>query len=122
MKVSPQEYNEITNRPAIKRRNPDCGSSPDTKLEPASRNDPLATPQVKGANPPKFLVRVTSYRTRLLDEDNLAEKYHIDTCRYAGLLPSDAPGKAQIKTSQKKVGSKAEERTEIEITPIQEGD
>lgn len=67
----------------------------------------------------KFHVRLTSFRRRLLDEDNLAEKYHVDLCRYAGVLPSDAPGTAKIEVSQEKVGSKEREFVRIQIYEIE---
>ena len=66
----------------------------------------------------RFLVRVKAFRGRLLDEDNLCEKYHVDLCRYAGALPSDAPGTAKIEVSQEKVGPKEQERVEIEIYEV----
>jgi len=75
----------------------------------------LATAQVKEINSGFYVVRVTSFRTRLLDTDNLVPKWHVDSLRYAGILPSDAPDRARIETSQQKVKTKAEERTEIEI-------
>jgi hypothetical protein len=79
---------------------------------------PLAKGQTEGGHPRKFLVRVTSFRVRLLDEDNLCEKYHVDLCRYAGLLRADDPGQARIVTTQEKVRTKAEERTEVVIEPM----
>lgn len=63
----------------------------------------------------RFFVRVKSFRKRLLDEDNLCEKYHCDLCRYAGILPSDAPGTAKIEVCQQKVGFKEREFVRIEI-------
>jgi hypothetical protein len=66
----------------------------------------------------RFLVVVTSYRCRLIDEDNLCEKYVVDCCRYAGRIPGDGPGKTQIETRQVKVGQEAEERTLVEIFEI----
>jgi hypothetical protein len=63
----------------------------------------------------RVLVRVTAYRRRLLDEDNLCEKYLVDLCRYCGALPSDAAGKAKIEVCQQKVGSNEPEETVIEI-------
>jgi hypothetical protein len=79
------------------------------------RPRPLAKGEAQEPDPGIFLVRVTSFRRRLLDEDNLCEKYHVDCCRYAGLIPGDDPSKARIETRQEKVRSKAEERTEIVI-------
>lgn len=88
---------------------------PGAVLERRAGDAALGKAQTKGADSGKFFVRVTSFRRRLLDEDNLCEKYHVDCCRYAGLLPSDSAAKARIVTTQEKVGSEAEERTVISI-------
>lgn len=92
--------------------------APAPKLERRVRHGSLAKGKVEGRNPVRVSVLITSYRVRLLDEDNLCEKYHVDCLRYAGLLSADTPGAAQITTRQQKVGSKAEERTEILISAI----
>jgi hypothetical protein len=94
----------------------DTGKNP--VVERRSRDGALGKRQSQKRDTGTFLVRVTAFRVRLLDEDNLCEKYHVDCCRYAGLLPSDAAGKAKITTSQEKVGSEAEERVEIVIYRI----
>lgn len=87
-------------------------------MERAAGNGALSTPQTKASDSGRYVVRVVSYRTRLLDEDNLAEKYHVDACRYAGLIPSDAPDKTHIEVSQEKVAKKDQERTEILISHL----
>ena len=81
----------------------------------SARTRSLATIKAQESDTRFRVVRVKSFRVRLLDSDNLVPKWHIDSLRYAGILPSDAPDRARIETSQEKVGSKAEERTEIEI-------
>jgi hypothetical protein len=86
-----------------------------TKLERNSRPEPLATGQVQERSSQRFLVRVTSIRKRLLDEDNLCEKYHVDLCRYAGMLPGDEAGTTKIETTQRKALKAEEEQTIIEI-------
>jgi hypothetical protein len=78
----------------------------------------LATRPSEKGHPAKYLVSVVSFRVRLLDEDNLCPKYHIDSLRYAGLLPADSPDRAHIITTQEKVESKEQERTEITIELI----
>lgn len=78
----------------------------------------LGEGEAKGGHTGRVLVRVTSFRIRLLDEDNLCEKYHIDCLRYANLIPGDDPRQAKIETGQVKVRTKAEERVLIEITPL----
>lgn len=94
--------------------NPPC-RPPDPILERHLPNEPLAADQAQESHPGIYSVHVTSYRRRLLDEDNLCEKFHVDALRYAGILPSDAPQSCHIQTTQKKVCTKAEEKTEIVI-------
>ena len=84
-------------------------------LECAARNDPLEKAPVQKAVGQRFLVRVTSFRKRLLDEDNLAEKYHVDLLRYAGILPQDTPGICKIEVSQQK---SKKEFTRIEVMQL----
>lgn len=87
-------------------------------VERRPRARALGKKKDEGSNPVRFLVRVTSFRIRLLDEDNLCEKYHVDCCRYAGVLPDDAPAQTRIEVRQEKVRSKEQERIEIAITKL----
>jgi len=77
---------------------------------------PLETKEVQGRADGRFLVSVTSVRKRLADEDGLCEKYVLDCCRYAGLIPDDAPGICKVETSQRKTAKGEEEHTQITIT------
>ena len=86
------------------------------KLERNSRNGPLAKSEAEKGNPERVLVRVTSVRKRLIDEDNLAEKYHVDCCRYAGLIHGDSPDQTKIEVCQRKAEKDEAEHTIIEIT------
>lgn len=90
-------------------------SGEDAVVERCDRDGALAASQTEDTHSGRFLVRVTSRRKRLLDEDNLCEKVHVDCCRHAGVLPSDAPERTSIETRQEKVGSKEPEETVIEI-------
>lgn len=74
--------------------------------------------RAKGQNPDRFLVRVTSVRSRLIDFDNLCVKYVVDCCRYAGLLPGDGPGQTQIESCQRKAGKEEAEHTIVEIFTV----
>lgn len=89
--------------PVVERRHPD---------------EPLAPDCAQESDSAQYFVRVVSYRVRLLDEDNLCEKFHIDALRYSLLLPSDAPSRCRIITTQEKVRTKAEEKTVITIERI----
>ena len=86
-----------------------------TLLERLASDGAVSAPQAQEANPSRYVVRVVSFRCRLLDEDNLAEKYHVDALRYAGVLPSDAPQFTHIEVGQKKVAHRRDEKTVIEI-------
>ena len=80
--------------------------------KPPILNGTLATKGGETKNPTRIIVRVKSYRKKLLDFDNLTVKYFVDGLRYAGLIPDDTPDKITLEVSQEK---SAEERTEIEI-------
>jgi hypothetical protein len=86
------------------------------KLERNLGNGPLAKSEAEKGNPERVLVRVTSVRKRLIDEDNLAEKYHVDCCRYAGLIHGDEPSKTKIEVCQRKAAKGEAEHTIIAIT------
>ena len=85
------------------------------KLESDTGNAPLEAKKVQGQHSGRVLVRVTSRRKRLLDEDNLCEKYHVDLCRYAGVLSDDAPERTKIEVSQTKCRKGEPEEITIEV-------
>jgi hypothetical protein len=97
---------------------PPHGISSRPVVERCPRARALGKAQAEACDTGRFLVRVTSYRRRLLDEDNLCEKYFVDCCRYAGLISGDEAGRTKIEVSQEKVARKEDERTEIEITRL----
>jgi hypothetical protein len=66
----------------------------------------------------KVLVRVTSIRKRLLDYDNLCEKYHVDLCRNSGVISGDGPATTLIEVCQQKAEPGAEEETRIEVFEV----
>lgn len=92
---------------------PDGGVRP--KLERNSRARTVGKGKAKAGDRPRFLVRVTSVRIRLLDEDNLCVKYCLDLARYAGAIPDDAPGTTRIEARQRKPEEGEEEGTLIEV-------
>ena len=116
--------NEITRRfpnasEAFIAANVSDGSAGETaKLEPDLGIRPLAAKEVQRFDSKLLLVVVTSIRKRLIDEDNLCEKYHIDLCRYAGIIPGDSPDKVRIETRQIKAGKNQAETVVIEVFDI----
>ena len=99
-------------RPENQKAAPDAVRA-ELEQRPATRTP--RPPRIEAENPKRFLVRVTSIRNRLIDEDNLCEKYVVDCCRYAGLLPGDGPGQTRIEVCQRKAGKEEPEGTMIEI-------
>ena len=68
--------------------------------------------------PGRVLVRVTCYRRRLLDTDNVVVKWFLDAARYSYLIRDDRPEDIELQVAQEKVETEAEERTELTFTPI----
>jgi hypothetical protein len=87
---------------------------PSPKPECPAVHEPMGKKKGKGSNSSRLLVRVTSFRRRLLDYDNLVPKYFVDCLRYAGILSDDTEAEIDLRIAQKKV-EKGSERTEIEI-------
>jgi hypothetical protein len=73
---------------------------------------PVAATGGEGQNPKSILVRVTSFRRRLIDPDNLCPKYFVDCLRYAGLITDDSSKFIILEVRQ---GKADEDRTEIEL-------
>jgi hypothetical protein len=123
--VSP---NEIRRRfpnasPAfIKANAQDCPENPPPSPKPKRpvRHEPLATTKGKEKNLGRVIVRIKSFRTRLLDADNLVggSKYFTDGLRHAGLISGDSEKEIILHVSQKKVATRKEECTQIEIEPV----
>jgi len=87
-----------------------------SKLERDSGDAPLEKKKVQRPASQRFLIRVTSIRKRLIDEDNLCEKYAVDLCRYAsGGAFGDEAGETKIETTQRKAEKGEEEKVIIQI-------
>ena len=86
------------------------------KPQPIIRNEPMATPAREAGYANRIHVHVVSFRRRLCDPDNLCPKYFVDCLRYAAYIPDDRPQDITLQVEQIKVKTRAEERTEIDIT------
>lgn len=87
----------------------------DPKLERRSVAGTLGKGQTQKGHTGRFLVRVTRCSRRLLDEDNLCEKFVLDCCRYAGLVPGDSPAEVRVETTQRKIEKGEAEHATVEI-------
>ncbi len=88
------------------------------KLERSARDGAVGKVEMERPARRRFLVRVTAVRTRLLDEDNLCEKYHVDLLRYAGVISGDEAGTTRIETRQRKAHKDEAERIIIEVYEV----
>lgn len=86
------------------------------KPERSPGDEPVAANSGTDHLPGFVTVRITSFRTRLIDERNLTDKFLVDALKYAGLIRDDSPTWCKIEVNQVQVGIKADERTEVIIT------
>jgi hypothetical protein len=107
----PAAISSSPNDQAAPPENPAPGAEPQRPV----CHEPLAADAGEKENGRRFHVRVTSYRKRLLDPDNLCPKYFIDCLRYAGIIPDDSARFMDFTVRQQKVKGDDEERTEIEV-------
>jgi len=84
-------------------------------VEHNPRDATVGAVQVQAGGGQRFLVRVTTRRSRLVDEDNLCEKFVVDLLRYAGVIPDDAPGTTKIEVAQEKTRKGQEEVVTLEV-------
>jgi len=112
-----EEFIRYEQRRLARNRPPD-NPRPVAILEPDPRVEPLAAPQIEASNPARFRVVVASIRRRLLDEDNLCEKFHVDCLRRAGYIPDDDPATTHIEVWQRKCQTGEAERIEIVIEKL----
>jgi hypothetical protein len=87
-------------------------------------NSPLALEQAARRAPPRdekpdsrIVVRITSYRRRFLDFDNLVGglKSCVDCLQLSGLIPDDGYDAIKLEPTQERVIGKNQEKTRIEI-------
>lgn len=123
MKLTPEQLREQLRKPAYAKRNPELfhpenyRQSPRAEPQRPARDESLPEVPAPPRNSQRFSVRIISFRSRLLDPDNLVGKAFCDCLRYAGILPDDSAAIMDYSISQQKC-SKAEERTEIIVEAI----
>jgi hypothetical protein len=93
---------------------------PSAEPKQVVRDGALAEKEREGGNSGRCLVRITSFRSRLLDPDNLVggAKYFVDSMRYCGAIANDDPSSIVLEVRQEKVKTKAQEKTVIELIPL----
>jgi hypothetical protein len=87
----------------------------DPKPERGPEREPVQADAPPQGSPRRFRVRITSYRRRLIDPDNLFVKPFIDCLRYAEIIPNDRPQDIELQVGQEKVKT---DYTEIEVTKL----
>ncbi len=89
---------------------------PTPKLECAALDGSLEAGKGKETGPSRVHIRFTSVRKRLLDPDNLSEKWLLDCLRYCRIIRGDEPEKITLETTQRKAAKGEEEHTLVEIS------
>lgn len=112
---------EAHNRRVLKQ----YGSAPDRlpsspEPEQAVCHESVGPPPGKESHPGRCIVRITSFRRKLLDPDNLAGgvKYFVDALRYEKIIQNDRLEDIELHTSQVQVSHRRDERTEIEVSNV----
>jgi len=85
------------------------------KLERNPSDAPLEAKKNQRSASSRFLVRIESRRKRLLDEDNICEKYLVDLLRYSGIIANDSPDQCRIEVSQTKCRKCEPEEISVEV-------
>ena len=76
----------------------------------------MGPPEDEESHSARYGVRVTSYRVRPVDPDNLFAKWFVDALRYAGIIPDDRSVDIDYQITQEKVAKKIQEKTVIDVT------
>jgi len=94
-----------------------CSYSPSSGAELKSSPGDESVAEASGENPcaTKCLVRITSFRLKLIDGDNLHAKAFVDSLETAGAIFKDSPEYCEVKVDQLKVDYPWQEKTVIEI-------
>jgi hypothetical protein len=88
---------------------------------PAAEPEPCAVPalavreETQGPRARRRHVRITAYRTRLLDPDNAVVKFIIDGLRECNVIRDDTSQDITLEVRQEKVRGKDKEGTLIEV-------
>jgi hypothetical protein len=121
VKLTPEQLRDLLAKPDYAARNVDLlevqRKAQSAQPECAVCDAPVGEAQGESKNAGRVRVWIESRRARLLDPDNLAAKYFVDSLRYAGLIPNDRTEDIELKVTQKKV-KKGEEETVIELERI----
>lgn len=101
-----------------KRRNASLqvvGAGKASELERHSINGALGSSKGKETSSERVLVRFVSVRKRLLDPDNISEKWMLDCLRFVRIIQGDEPDKIELQTTQRKCAKGEAEHTEISV-------
>lgn len=91
------------------------GAGPTAVVERSPKAKPLAANQIKAQGPERLRIVFVSVRKRLLDPDNVCEKWMLDALRFVGAICGDEPDKIALETTQRKARKGEVEHTEITV-------
>jgi hypothetical protein len=102
-------------KPAVPANRPPPSPEPEQAVRPGA--DGPVQGEASDTTGRRLSVKIVSYRTRLIDPDNLAGgcKFFIDALRYLSVIPDDTAKHIELTVSQVKVHHYIDEYTEITI-------
>jgi hypothetical protein len=105
---------------SVRKRNPHLfgGLASGPQPEPDPGHATVAAHAREDSGQGRCSIRITSFRLRLCDLDNLYVKHYLDALVESRLVPGDDPQHADIEVCQIKVQTAEKERTEILIQPL----
>lgn len=94
------------------------GVAPAPEPQRSIAPEPVAAPAREAVVQERCLVRVTSYRASLVDDDNLWIKDILDAIKESGAIFDDAPQWCKVERQQVKVAHRCEEWTKVEVMSL----
>jgi hypothetical protein len=88
----------------------------DAQCERSPGDEHVGEDAAEGCYQGRYTVRITSYRRRLCDADNVFPKHFLDALVESTLLRGDSPKEIDLEVVQQRVNDPWDERTEIDIS------
>ncbi len=125
MKLSEQQLRDkLASNPGLARRNPElCGSANTSWIHPVEPEPVKRKPLVrriprKETSGPRFEIIFNIYAVRPCDFDGWHVKPLLDMVVHAGIIPGDSWDQLEGSIRSRKVSTKEQERTEIDIVRL----
>lgn len=119
--TSAELYRSLEANPALAKRNDRLACALRRPIaQQAVQNEPLGKVPGKDPLPARLQVRITSYRWKFVDPDNICggAKYLIDCLKHCGAIQDDSPQHIELIVRQERAPAAHLQGTLIELIPI----